>query len=98
MNGRKVYNVRFYSLSIIQSWKKQRGGGKEDKSERKKTGEGEEEVRGGREERREEVCVKIVKIVVDVGGRLHFSVHLLNVAEIRSVAAMFCSLKASPDV
>lgn len=45
MNGRKVYNVRFYSLSIIQSWKKQRGGGKEDKSERKKTGEGEEEVR-----------------------------------------------------
>lgn len=50
---------------------------------------------GRREERREEVCVKIV---VDVGRRLHFSVHLLNVAEIRSVAAMFCLLKASPDV
>lgn len=48
-----------------------------------------------RRERRREVCVQTV---VDVGGRLHFSVHLLNVAEIRSVAAMFCSLKASPDV
>lgn len=33
---------------------------------------------------------------VDVG--LHFGVHLLNVAEMRSVAAMFCSLKALPDV
>lgn len=94
MNGRKVYNVRFYSLSIIQSWKKQRGRGKEDKSEWKRKGR-----RGGgegrRRERREEVCVQTV---VDVSGRLHFSVHLLNVAEIRSVAAMFCSLKASPDV
>lgn len=93
MNGRKVYNVRFYSLSIIQSWKKQRGGGKEDKSERKTGGR-----RGGegrRRERREEVRVQTV---VDVGGGLHFSVHLLNVAEILSVAAMFCSLKASPDV
>lgn len=36
--------------------------------------------------------------MVDVGGRLHFSVHLLNVAEIHRVAAMFCSLKALPDV
>ena len=53
------------------------------------------ERRGGGRVGCEEVCVQTV---VDVGGRLHFSVHLLNVAEIRSVAAMFCSLKASPDV
>ncbi|KAI9528621.1 hypothetical protein NQZ68_018803 [Dissostichus eleginoides] len=43
VNGRKVYNVRFYSLSIIQSWKKQRVGGNEDKSERKGR-EGEQEA------------------------------------------------------
>lgn len=48
MNGRKVYNVRFYSPSIIQSWKKQRGRGKEDRSERK--GGKERRKRGRREE------------------------------------------------
>ncbi len=53
--------------------------------------------RGGDEGRRRERCEEVCA-VVDVGGRLHFSVHLLNVAEIHSVAAMFSSLKASPDV
>lgn len=43
VNGSKVYNVRFYSLSIIQRWKKQRGRGKGGKERRK---------------RRKEVCVQ----------------------------------------
>lgn len=46
VNRRKVYNVRFYSLSIIQSWKKQKGEGKEDKSEQRRR-EGEEEAKSG---------------------------------------------------
>ena len=66
MNGRKVYNVRFYSPSIIHNWKKLRGRGKEDRSERKRR-EGEEEARaeGGRREEEEEeeegaACVQTV--------------------------------------
>lgn len=86
VNGRKVYSVRFYSLSIIQRRKTQRGGGEEGQERVEETGR-----RGGDKERR--------RVRSGRGGkRLHFGVHLLNVAETRSVAAMFCSLKASPDV
>lgn len=63
--------------------------GKEGKERRRQ-----EEAGGGRR-REEEACVQTV---ADVGGRLHFSVHLLNVAEMRGVAAMLRSLKALPDV
>lgn len=47
MNGRKVYNVRFYSLSIIQGWKERRGRGKEDKGRSVEGREGEEEEEAG---------------------------------------------------
>lgn len=52
VNGHKLYNVRFYSLSIIQSRRKWREEEKEDKSEQKRR-EGEEEAKagGGREVR-----------------------------------------------
>lgn len=47
VNGSKVYNVRFYSLSIIQRWKKERGRGKGGQERAEKEGR-----RGGSDARR----------------------------------------------
>lgn len=77
--------------SKVEEAKRERKGGQDGTAKKGRTGGG----KGRRREQFEEVCVQAV---VDVGGRLHFSVHLLNVAEIHRVAAMFCSLKALPDV
>lgn len=97
VNGSKVYNVRFYSPSIIHGWKRQereRGkGGQEQAEGGKKRGREDGGRRGGSGARRR-VCAQTA---VDVGAALRCPFAKCG-RNAQCVAAMFCSLKALPDV